>query len=393
MQTFWLACIAFCKLYLWILTLQPVKSGAILPGNLQPGTALAESETSKVFVLQNAVLSARISIKDTLQLQITNLISKRSLLPDPAAFQIEIADGSWLTSNDFEVLDVNLSRVEPQREASQLSLRDGGWRVSCLLQGYSLQAQWSVELRDDSNSVKLAFHIWEASPSRHSVPVRDVRQLCLLTGSLKDGKVAGKVQGVPIVSEDFFLGVEHPQAINSLKNDFYKCCLQLGKALALQALRGSLTLGVVVPGQSRRSFLHYLERERAHPSRRMLHYNTWYDIGTGQQFTAAEAETRLQQISQEMGRRGVTLDAFLLDDGWDDPDQGPWKSHAGFSADALAQLEKKAEDLKTTLGVWFSPFGGYHESRRVRVLIWHSLTKRSVQPVFLGRPQNLVILI
>eukprot|EP00438_Fugacium_kawagutii_P005720 Skav230024 [mRNA] locus=scaffold261:7913:11791:- [translate_table: standard] len=84
----------------------------------------------------------------------------------------------------------------------------------------------------------------------------------------------------------------------------------------------------------------------------MLHYNTWYDIGTGQQFTAEEAETRLQQISKEMGRRGVTLDAFLLDDGWDDPDQGPWKSHAGFSDDALAQLEKKAEDLKTTLGVW-----------------------------------------
>lgn len=68
-----------------------------------------------------------------------------------------------------------------------------------------------------------------------------------------------------------------------------------------------------------------------------------------------------------MSRRGVVLDAFLLDDGWDDPDRGPWEPHDGFSSEALAHLEEISKGLGTSLGVWFSPFGGYHEPRPVGI--------------------------
>jgi hypothetical protein len=37
----------------------------------------------------------------------------------------------------------------------------------------------------------------------------------------------------------------------------------------------------------RRAFLTYLERERAHPYRTFLHYNSWFDIGFGNPYYAA----------------------------------------------------------------------------------------------------------
>ena len=45
-----------------------------------------------------------------------------------------------------------------------------------------------------------------------------------------------------------------------------------------QSLTQSFVMGVAPAGQMRRAFLYYLERERAHPYRPFLHYNSWYDI-------------------------------------------------------------------------------------------------------------------
>ena len=52
-------------------------------------------------------------------------------------------------------------------------------------------------------------------------------------------------------------------------------------------------IGVAEPGQMRRSFLTYLERERAHPYRAFLHYNSWFDLGYRLPYTQAEAVERI----------------------------------------------------------------------------------------------------
>jgi hypothetical protein len=47
-----------------------------------------------------------------------------------------------------------------------------------------------------------------------------------------------------------------------------------------ESYAASLVTGFVPKGQLRRGFLlGYLERERAHPYRPFLHYNSWYDLG------------------------------------------------------------------------------------------------------------------
>ncbi|CAK9022141.1 Pentatricopeptide repeat-containing protein [Durusdinium trenchii] len=335
------------------------QSGALLP---EAGPAEGVAKSRERYLLRNDVLEAKIAIDNgVLQpLDFTNRISGLSL-PLPAyAFQAKAQDSN-LTSNQFYVRDVNLAHLEGKPNASQLSQQESGWRIIVHLDG-PMEAKWSIELRDGSNYVKIALHL-EHAASGH------LTSLCLLNGVLKGGTLAGKVEGVPIVSDDFFFGIEHPTGSNAVNTDWvYTCCLQLGKTnLSASTSRATLVLGASVPGQTRRSFLQYLERERAHPSRRMLHYNTWYDIGTGQTYSAKEVRSRLQEIANQLGQRGLALDAFLLDDGWDDPDTGPWEPHAGFNASELLRLEETARHLKTGLGMWFSPFGGYHEPRQRRV--------------------------
>ena len=97
-----------------------------------------------------------------------------------------------------------------------------------------------------------------------------------------------------------------------------------------QSVDYSLVIRAAPPRQMRRGFLNYVERERAHPYRTFLHYNTWYDIGFGKPYDAAAVLDVINAFGTELVRkRGVKLDSFLLDDGWDDP-HSTWQMNSGF---------------------------------------------------------------
>ena len=56
------------------------------------------------------------------------------------------------------------------------------------------------------------------------------------------------------------------------------------------------------------------------PYRPFLHYNSWYDLGYFSKFNEPEALAVIAAFGEELQRkRGVELDSFLFDDGWDDP--------------------------------------------------------------------------
>ena len=64
-------------------------------------------------------------------------------------------------------------------------------------------------------------------------------------------------------------------------------------------------------------------------------------------------------------KRGVTLDSFLFDDGWDDHND-LWKIRADFK-DGFTPLQKAAAEYGTAPGVWLSPWGGYGHPKDERV--------------------------
>ncbi len=63
--------------------------------------------------------------------------------------------------------------------------------------------------------------------------------------------------------------------------------------------------------------------------------------------------------------RGVALDAFLLDDGWDDL-TGRWLFGTAFR-NGFSKVREKADSLHSSVGLWLSPWGGYNKPRDVRV--------------------------
>ena len=61
----------------------------------------------------------------------------------------------------------------------------------------------------------------------------------------------------------------------------------------------------------RREFLAYLERERAHPYRPFLNYNTWYDIGYFSRFDAAAAIDVITAFGEELVEETQDADRFV----------------------------------------------------------------------------------
>ncbi|MCK5834363.1 MAG: hypothetical protein KAG98_01355 [Lentisphaeria bacterium] len=128
----------------------------------------------------------------------------------------------------------------------------------------------------------------------------------------------------------------------------------------------SSVIGVYPKSQLRRAFLYYLERERVHPYRTFLNYNSWYDIGYFNKYTEADALAVIKGFGEELvQKRGVKMDSLLFDDGWDN-DETLWKFHKDFP-NGFTNVTKEANSYGIDPGVWLSPWGGYGKPRENRI--------------------------
>jgi hypothetical protein len=226
--------------------------------------------------------------------------------------------------------------------------------------GYSIT--WSAELREGSRYIRLCLKL--RNTSLVELPLASVRLIDL---PLSNATAIGDFAGSPIVAGTTFLGIEHPLARNCCADGHVQCALpglspiKPGETLEVQAV-----VGFTDPGQMRRGFAGYLERERAHPYRPFLHHNTWYNIGYRNLFTEADLLAVIQKIDQELVKtRGAKIDAFVLDDGWDDP-RSLWNFNSGFPR-GLKVAIVRAKQVGAGLGIWLSPWGGYGEAKKTRV--------------------------
>jgi len=74
----------------------------------------------------------------------------------------------------------------------------------------------------------------------------------------------------------------------------------------------------------------------------------------------------IQAFGEQLVRqRGVVLDSFLFDDGWDDP-RSLWAFNAGFPY-GFSRLKQAAGLVGAAPGVWMSPWGGYGEPKKRRL--------------------------
>ena len=194
-------------------------------------------------------------------------------------------------------------------------------------------------------------------------------QVRLLDTIAPGAEVGGKVTGSPIVAGNDYIMFENPLAQSHAIMEEDRAWTWIDNALPLragQSVTYSAVFGASSPNQLRRDFLAYLEAERAHPYRTFLHYNSWYDIGYMTPYTEADALDRIHAFGEELAaKRGVKIDSFLFDDGWDDL-SGNWDFSKAFPH-GFIPLRDAAAEYHAAPGVWLSPWGGYNTAKTERV--------------------------
>jgi len=234
-----------------------------------------------------------------------------------------------------------------------------------------IRITWAAILREGTNYIRQEVTIH--SPHQNLA----LSQIGLIDAAIPGATVSGNVKGSPVTpgnlsAKTWFLGFEHPLSECRVRAGRATCWL--ARELPMQAGQSvtySSVIGVTHPGQMRRDFLNYVELERAHPYRTFLHYNSWYDLGYFDRYNEQSAVAEVQSFGEELTRkRGVKLDSFMFDDGWDDPTT-LWKFNPGFP-DGLTKVAQTAATYGAAPGIWLSPWGGYAKPKQQRLASAHA---------------------
>ncbi|MGR6926926.1 enterotoxin [Klebsiella aerogenes] len=180
--------------------------------------------------------------------------------------------------------------------------------------------------------------------------------------------VDGAINSSPIVADSFFILPDKPivntwayEATTNLNVEL-KTAIDPATPLSYTAYFGTFP----ETNQLRRSVNLFINAVRPRPYKPYLHYNSWMDIGFFTTYSEQDVLRRMDEWNKEfITGRGVTLDAFLLDDGWDDR-TGRWLFGPAFSQ-GFSKVREKAASMQSSVGLWLSPWGGYNKPRDIRV--------------------------
>ena len=296
--------------------------------------------------------------------RVQDLRSGQAIAGPQPVFTLTMADGSTLDSVSMLVVGTPLEEpLVPDPQASRWSERLSGRQIVAVLEDTQgrVGITWRAVLREGSHYVRQEITL---QALKGFLPIREI---CCIEFDKPGAQVSGQVKGSPVTAGEWFLGVEHPLSTSEVSGSRVRC--SLARRLPLipgHASTYSSVIGVSGEGQLRRDFLAYVERERAHPYRTFLHYNSWYDIGYGNPYDQADALDVIAAFSSELyEKRNVVLGSFLFDDGWDNHDS-VWGFNSGFP-DGFAPLKEATAACHAAPGAWLSPWGGYGEAREERL--------------------------
>ena len=335
------------------------------PGNF-PGKAQA-TNSSNTFKLENKVVQMVFQMQDNQlhPLSFTDKTNMQTINLKPLKwFSLTLANDQIIADNDFHLLIKPVIKpIHPRKGAARYSDRLEGKLIeaSFINPSTGLTINWEARLTDGANYIrqKWSFHTKDSLPivkyTLFETPASSILQ-------------EGTVDGSPMVSKEMFFALEHPMSRHEVQNgiaSFYfprQNSLKKSDSLVL-----STVSGVTPQNQLRRGFLYYLERERAHPYRTFLHYNSWYDLSwIDRKMEETSSLDRIKMYGDSLiKKRHVPMKAFLFDDGWDN-DSTLWKVSKSFP-EGFSNLSQLAQSYGAGLGLWLSPWGGYGESQEQRL--------------------------
>jgi hypothetical protein len=169
-----------------------------------------------------------------------------------------------------------------------------------------------------------------------------------------------------------FAGLEWPAADNRLSSDaagaHLRCAEEIGELIGTEGVRGASAIIALTPDtRVKHWFGRYLDTVRVAKLRPYTLYNSWYDLRSAeyprvrpeQVMNEANVKRIVRLLRENMTERhGITLDACVLDDGWDIY-RSDWVLRPVQFPNGLKPIIDELAKTKTRLGLWFGPTGGY----------------------------------
>ncbi|MEO6839020.1 MAG: hypothetical protein ABI261_08425, partial [Ginsengibacter sp.] len=350
---------------LFILVSHLVFSQINYPGN-PPGKAKAFLSLKEIS-LENSAVKIVFQIKENQihPVSFTDKSNHHTLnLLSLNWFELTIHNGGIISNQNFHLLDKPFIKSIPlQKKSARYSDHLSGKMIEATFinQSSGLTIDWEASLSDGGNYIKQkwAFH------TKDSLSIVKYAMLEVPAASIIQ---EGTVDGSPLVGQQMFFALEHPMSQNEINEKNAKSYLPRQESLQPSDSMVITTIfGATPKGQLRRGFLYYVERERAHPYRPFLHYNSWYDLSwIDRKMEESSCLDRIKMFGDSLiKKRNVKMKAFLFDDGWDN-NASLWQVSKKFP-DGFANMKKEAESYGAELGLWLSPWGGYDSAKLERL--------------------------
>jgi hypothetical protein len=240
-------------------------------------------------------------------------------------------------------------------------------RVTYRLEPGAFYVRRQLAVRDLESGSHFLRWIW---PRRGYIP--GVRKL------IKPGGFGQPVAFLEAEGGAFF-GLEYPTAENSLMHTStgsleLRCGQVMGERIGESWIESEWVVQGIVPDtEVKQWFWKYLDSIRVAPLKPYLLYNSWYDLrapvmveDASRALTERNILRTIESFRQRMvNERGLELDAFVLDDGWD-VYESDWVLSAAQFPNGLAPVSEALRRMGSQLGIWIGPIGGYsHRDWRI----------------------------
>ncbi len=319
---------------------------------------MSQTITLKTKAIERTIAFAKTPLHTT---EIVNRLTGEHLTVRGEAFAIQLFIGGWknasfdsnpkyLTSHDFSITD-----------ASPIKAQDTVGHVVFLHHPLGIDLQVRYYLR--RGQPELYKDILLTNHTGYPILIDFI---AVEAWNTNISQATHQGFGQPVYFSDFYTGIAYPTGENRFSNGHLTLQHVVGQSLLPGQTYQShpAVLGAAPSGRVAETFLQYIERIKAHPTRPFLLYNSWYDI---RRLTDANCVQTINAFHQYMSKPyGLKLDAFVLDDGWDNY-QSCWDISREQFPQEFRTLQRKLANIHSRLGLWASPWGGYDQRRTIRV--------------------------
>jgi hypothetical protein len=327
-----------------------------------PGPASADLAAG-VFTLSNNWLSAKWKFDGgaVSGLALADKLNHQTIPLPTLLFSLHFQDGKQLDSSAFRLSSAPRSvMLQGNTDSSRLGDRFDGRAFLLEMDNAdnSLHVTWRVILRDGA-----AYLRQELTLESRAKPLQP------LEITLFDWTLPGTTpsENLPVVAGNLFYAIESPFAHCASTAAGGQCSyarsmpLDKGQSVALSGVAG-----IAAPGQMRRAFQRYVQRERVHPYRQFLEWNSRFDLGLASHYDEKSTLASIHGVGDLLITKYLNpVNAFTLWDGWDDP-SNLWHLNAGFPK-GIGAVKDATVKLGSATGIWFSPRGGSGARLKLRL--------------------------